>query len=457
MATLAVKQLYPMRCLIGTVETGMCLLNCRTPVEGAEMDNNAFNASTMTRLIACLEQAFNRPSMNSSQPHEMYAPPSRMQLFDKWVYVSKNLTNVFLALVCPVEYPSYTAEILLSVFEHVFVSECKTNLKLRHVVETVCSTSVAGEDAYTTQETMSASQVEPTTLECLLHLQNDCMLPLLTDPANDLWLEPLVSLPAVSNCVLFRWRRNPNGSIEAKADDTPMILHRFQEKPDIRALALCDAFQDCVRRIHDDNDPSHARLFEHFSPGSYIRGDGGADSTPFGGDAVMIVEKLSPSPFGIALVCDTSRHNTPTDDILRGLDLCTRRIRDAYTFLHTNSTAGEQSIPRNDADECLQVEDNKADMACVANVSQSKIMTPAPPPRRECRSSGSAHKRSSIRSSRTTLKEVPGGNLRATAPVNLVTEKKKSILTVGFSGDSPTIAAGSGARAVAQIRGHGGD
>lgn len=438
----------------------MCLLNCRTPVEGAEVDNNTFNSSTMTRLIACLEQAFNRRSMNFSKPSKMYAPPSRLQLFDKWVYVSKNLTNVFLALVCPVEYPAYTAEILLSVFEHVFVSECKINSKLCRVIETVCSTSAAGEDAYTTQDTMSASQVEPTTLDCLLHLQNDCMLPLLADPAN-LWLEPLVSLPGVSNCVLFRWRRDPNRSMEEKGDNTPIILHRFQDKPDIRVLPLCDVFQDCVRRIHDDNDPSHARLFEHFSPGTHHRGDGdaGRDSTPFVGDAVTVVEKLNPSPFGIAMVCDTSSYGTPTDDILRELDLCTRRIRDAYSpaFLHTNSTAGKQSIPRNGTDECLQIEDNKADMARVATVSQSKNMTPTPPARRECRSSGNAHKRSSIRASRTTLKEVPGENLRATAPVNLVTEKKKSILTVDACGDSPTVAAGSGARAVAQIRGHGGD
>ena len=103
----------PMRCVVALSASGKCILNCKVDSEMRKGHENNFNADSLCRLVACIQQAFD-PNRNDTEdsPVENSVPevpfchkkPKLIRLRDKWVYTSCNTPSLLISLVCHEQY-----------------------------------------------------------------------------------------------------------------------------------------------------------------------------------------------------------------------------------------------------------------------------------------------------------------------------------------------------------------
>ena len=471
----------PMRCVIASADSGKCILNCKLDFRSEKGDGNDLNANNLCRLVACIQQAFDpSPDVPDEAPGESngrrrtapcYTKPSLLRLSDKWIYTSRNVQNFLVSLVCKTEYQDSQAELLLSVFENVLGVAVEQNGKFVEGVE-------GDGENYTAKDTMSVSLTDAATVSSLVAFEKSFVHPLLQrhDSLQSVMLQPVLAMPSCTFVYLFRCPETSaleendamfpwDHVVSCLKDNTKPLPPTVHSQLTVLLQERCRP--SCTSVVSEKVD---------------VRPSVGVDIDEEGRPKCGFVaaEMLSPSPFGLALVYECGAGDTvsrlPTP-VTTALSACHERVKCLFP---SEASASYESIVFNYDEMFHQDENSKLVVKEVvspvtsppkslaagpksqssSNLEANKTssdknsgaaMRPRPPPPREKKREELA---SSIRATRTILREADTVENKKIVENHQLSidqgDKKKSILKVDLSTAGP--AAGSGIRAVAQIR-----
>ena len=473
----------PIRIVVASLNTGKCLLNTYLSNDTIHV----LKTDSLCRLVACVSQIFQESTHNNKNVLSQDTP-SFLELDQLWVYVEKLLPQqMFVALVCTPGYTPSHAEIVLSIITNALLRVFE-NSTIMKTIEQICEKSAKESEKYTANSSMSAKALEPVTIKELLNLENNVLIPLLKKPFEyDIeWYDSFFKSISQVTCFLMRfdfWNQQQQHQL-SKHSIYEMQNHRVIHRLNVnKKHALCINVN--LGRIINNIKAGEDLFVDVFNDILSATCNETANS-----QIKVWCVKLIPSPFYLILATDNKilEEELSAEKINIIIKTCKNRIKTMYKdSLVNNKNNVKIMMEKNDLEKEVEVENttekknnririievqddggntsaNNINKKSDGNDEKKKIIQPKPPPPRKKNINHKSPKNTSIRVSRTTLKEIspekveqqlPGIQVKKNSSTinninaNTTNNEKVEVKLMSTAGGS---AVGSGARAVAQIK-----